>query len=69
MSEYENAIGFREKGGENYTYVIPETLQLGFPGGASPWDAVVRERPSEPLLERTPEEIAKLQDHPLFTGH
>ncbi|OIP90924.1 MAG: hypothetical protein AUK24_03660 [Syntrophaceae bacterium CG2_30_49_12] len=68
MTKYENAIEFAQIESENYTHVIFETLQLGFPGGASPWDAVVRERPTEPLLERSPEEIEKLREHPLFAG-
>jgi len=68
MPEYKNVIEFAQMESENYTCVNSETLQLEFPGGASPWDAIVRERPTEPLLERSPAEIEKLREHPLFAG-
>jgi len=68
MTTYENAVEFAQPDSENYTHVIFETLQLGFPGCALPWEVVLRERPSEPLIERSPEEIEKLRKHPLFAG-
>lgn len=60
----ENSLEFIEIESENYTYVSSTTLQMEFPQRAS--DEVLRERPSEPLLERTPEEIAQLLNHPFF---
>ncbi len=50
----------------NYTFVSSETLEMRFPVEKTSSDKIVRERPSEPLIERSPEEIAKLYEHPFF---
>jgi len=44
MTTYENAVEFVQPDSENYTHVVFETLQLGFPGCALPWEVVLRER-------------------------
>lgn len=50
----------------NYTFVSSETLEMEFPAEKTSLDKIVRESPSEPLIERSPEEIAKLYEHPFF---
>ncbi|KKL47571.1 hypothetical protein LCGC14_2334240 [marine sediment metagenome] len=46
---------------DNYTYINPNTLEAEFPQEE---DNVLR--PVEQLRERTPEEMAKLRNHPFF---
>ena len=46
---------------DNYTYINPNTLEAEFPQEE---DSVLR--PVERLRKRTPEEKAKLRDHPFF---
>jgi hypothetical protein len=64
--KYENTNEFYQIESDNYTNISFETLQFEFPGGASPRDAMVRDRPIEPLIERSSEDIKKLRRHPLF---
>ena len=50
----------------NYTFVSSETLEMEFPIEKTSSNKIVRERPLDPLVERSPEEIVKLYNHPLF---
>ena len=49
------------KKSETYTFVSPLDLKAKFGDGEAIW-----ERPSEPLRERSADEIAHLRDHPFF---
>lgn len=62
----ENSIELSVIDSNSYTYVSPVTLKAEFPDEQLPPDDVVRELPSIPLRERSPEEIAQLIKHPFF---
>jgi hypothetical protein len=63
----ENSIELLIMESNSYTCVSPITLDPMFPDEELSSDDVVRELPSIPLRERSPEEIARLINHPLFT--
>lgn len=64
MANGENVIEFERIENVTYTYVSAQTLEPEFPGAELAF--VVRQRPSGPLRRRSPEEMARLQEHPFF---
>ena len=64
MANGENVIELERKENITYTYVSAQTLEPEFP--AAELASVVRRLPSGPLYRRSPEEMAKLQEHPFF---
>ncbi len=64
MAKGENVMELETMENINYTYVSSQTLELEFPRAEPQYEA--RQRPSGPLRRRSPDEIAKLQEHPFF---
>lgn len=64
MVNGENVIELERIENITYTYVSAQTLEPEFPGAELA--SVVRRLPSGPLHRRSPEEMAKLQEHPFF---